>query len=367
MVAGFMAVTAVLSMWVSNTATTAMMLPIAMSVTTLVGRREDLSEASRHRFHLCLLLGIAYAASVGGIGTLIGTPPNVFLAGFVQETYGREISFAGWMLVGIPLVAVFIPLVWWMLTSVIYPIRLPPLPGGRVLLQDEIAKLGRPSRGEWATFVVFITTAFTWMTRRWLTGIEIAGHQPLAGLSDAGIAVIAGLALFVIPVRLRDRVFVMDWATARRLPWGVLILFGGGLSLAAAVQRHGVAEFIGAQTQALAGLPELLIIVVVITGVIFLTELTSNTATTATLLPLLAGIAPVLGVDPIMLLVPAAVAASCAFMMPVATPPNAIVFGSGDITIPEMCRAGFWLNVIGIVLVTILAYTLAVPVLGGIP
>jgi len=189
-------------------------------------------------------------------------------------------------------------------------------------------------------------------------------QEPLAGLSDAGIAMLAGLSLFVIPVEVRERRFVLDWHTARKLPWGILILFGGGLSLAAAIQANGVAELIGAQVMTLQGAPPLLLIVAVATLVIFLTELTSNTATTATLVPILAGIAVGLGYHPLLLIVPAAVAASCAFMMPIATPPNAIVFGSGLVTIPQMCRAGFWLNLLGVALVTLLMYAVAIPLLG---
>ncbi|MBT8486539.1 MAG: DASS family sodium-coupled anion symporter, partial [Phycisphaerae bacterium] len=359
-VAGFMAVTAVMSMWVSNTATTVMMLPIALSVTGL------LSEGTRRRRNLalCLMLGVAYAASVGGIGTLIGTPPNLLLAGFARDQLDRDIGFAEWLLVGVPLVVVFVPIIWFMLTRVIYPLDNRPIEGGATLIRSELAALGRMKPGEWATFIVFMLTAAAWITRPLLARVTIGGTHPFAGLTDAGIAVIAALVLFVIPTDLRRRTFVLNWAWARRLPWGILILFGGGLSLAAAVSTHGVADFIGRQAVVLAPLPAWLIVMAIAAGVIFLTELTSNTATTATLLPILAGIAPALGLPPILLIAPAAIAASCAFMMPIATPPNAIVFGSGHVTIPQMCRAGLWLNGIGIVLVTALAYTVILPRFG---
>jgi sodium-dependent dicarboxylate transporter 2/3/5 len=355
-IGGFMAITALLSMWVSNTATTVMMLPIALSVVGLVAER-------RAHFALCLLLGIAYAASVGGIGTLIGTPPNVLLAGFLERTYGIELSFARWLAVGLPLVVVFVPLIWIFLTRVVYPVEPTPIEDGGALIRREAEALGPMKPAEWTTLVVFVLTATAWITRPLLVKLEIAGARPLAALTDAGIAMIAALVLFIVPAG--GGKFVMNWETARRLPWGILVLFGGGLSLAAAVTRHGVADFIGFQARALEGVPPVLVVVLVTAGVIFLTELTSNTATTATLLPLLASVAPALGIEPMLLLVPAVIAASCAFMMPVATPPNAIVFGSGHLTIPQMCRAGIVLNVIGVLLVTILAYAVVVPVLVG--
>jgi sodium-dependent dicarboxylate transporter 2/3/5 len=367
LVAGFMAITATLSMWVSNTATAVMMLPIALSVHGLLkerGAAEGAADAGSRNLALCLMLGIAYAASIGGIGTLIGTPPNVIFAGFVERELGISISFARWLAVGVPLVVVFVPIAWFVLTRVVYPIGDAPIPGGSDLIRRGLAGLGPMKPGGGVTLVVFSVTAAAWISRPLLASLEIAGARPFAGLTDAGIAMLAALVLFVIPVDLSKPTFTMDWPTARRLPWGILILFGGGLSLAAAVTRHGVADFLGEQTRVLAATPELLVVVAVAAGVIFLTELTSNTATTAALLPILAGVAPALGLHPITLLVPAAIAASCAFMMPVATPPNAIVFGSGHVTIPQMCRAGLWLNLIGIALVTALTYAVALPVLG---
>ncbi|MCH8260507.1 MAG: DASS family sodium-coupled anion symporter [Planctomycetes bacterium] len=361
MIGGFMLVTAVLSAFVSNTATTAMMLPIALSVIDLV-RRNKTASADRN-FALCLMLGVAYAASIGGIATIIGTPPNAILAGFIKETYGETISFARWLIIGVPLAVVFLPITWFLLTRVLYPIRLERIEGGRELIAREHAQLGPMKPGEWVTLIVFLLAAIAWIFR---TIIE----RYIPGVSDPGIAIIAAMLLFVIPVDLKKGTFTMNWSTATKLPWGILILFGGGLSLAAAVKVNGVAQFIGSTVPTLQGLAEtqglrtLLLIVLVTTGVIFLTELTSNTATTTTLLPILAAIAVGLGLHPYLLIVPAAIAASCAFMMPVATPPNAIVFGSGYITIPQMCKAGLWLNLIGIVLVTLLAYAIIIPVLG---
>jgi sodium-dependent dicarboxylate transporter 2/3/5 len=372
-VGGFMLVTALLSMWVSNTATAIMLLPVATSVIALVARQHgapgveqalaDRSSPLRN-FALCLLLGIAYAASIGGMGTPIGTPPNVLLLSYMKSHLGREVSFVRWMSVALPLVAVFLPLAWLLLTRVLYPIRLARIEGGRRLVREALAELGPMVRGERIVLAVFLLAAGLWITRPLLTGLEVGGIAPLAGLSDAGVAMLAAMLLFVAPAERAPRRFVLDWETAMKLPWGILVLFGGGLSLAAAIQANGVGELLAAQVAGLAGTPPLWVVLAVVTLIVFLTELTSNTATTATLIPVLAALAPGLGLDPLLLIVPAALAASCAFMLPVATPPNAIVFGSGLVRIPDMSRAGFWLNWVGIALITLLAQTLVLPVLG---
>jgi sodium-dependent dicarboxylate transporter 2/3/5 len=371
LVGGFMLITAALSMWVSNTATAIMMLPIALSVIAVLdGACEDgepgaasrASDRHRRNFALGLLLGIAYAASIGGIGTLIGTPPNLFLASYAKSNLGIDISFVRWMAVGLPLVAAFLPITWLLLTRVLFPVGESGV--ARPDMEEVCGHLGRMGRGERVTLAVFAGAALLWVTRPLLQGVSIAGGTPLAGLSDSAIAMAAALALFVIPVDVRTRDFVMDWSTASKLPWGLLLLFGGGLSLAAAVKATGVDEFIASRVASLAGLPPVVVVLLVVTLLIFLTELTSNTATTATLVPILAALAPGMGLKPLLLIVPAAIAASCAFMLPVATPPNAIVFGAGYLTVPQMSRAGIWLNLIGIALITALTYAVAMPVLG---
>ncbi len=366
MVGGFMVITAVLSMWVSNTSITIMMLPIALSVIDLVAREhgEAAPREGTGPLALCLLLGIAYAASIGGIGTLIGTPPNLFLASFIRDQLGAEITFARWLGVGLPLVVVFVPIVWLMLTRFLYPVGTRPIEGGAAVTREAYRQLGPMKPGEWITLAVFALTASAWILRPLLTRVAFGEGRPLAGLTDAGIAMGAALLLFVIPVQPGSRIFVMNWETALRLPWGVLILFGGGLSLASAINANGVADLIGNQVGSFRGASPLLLVLVVTATMIYLTEITSNTATTATMVPILAALAPGLGVHAYMLIVPAAIAASCAFMLPVATPPNAIVFGSGRVTIPQMCRAGLWLNLIGIVLITALTYAVALPLLG---
>lgn len=367
MVAGFMLTTAILSAFVSNTATTSMMLPIAISVIQLLKKKGN----QDHKFSVCLLLGIAYSASIGGAASIIGSPSNVFLVSYLRssiaEPYQTEISFTRWMMFGVPLAIVLLPIVFLLLTRVLYPISVKIIKGGNQLIRDELTSLGDANRGEWCTFFVFMVTATLWVLRPFLAKIDIgiAGSSwlPFAGLTDAGIAMFAALLLFLIPVDFKARRFVMDWETALKLPWGVLILFGGGLSLAAAVQANGVSEFLGGYASSVKGMPVVLIVLVVTAGIIFLTELTSNTATSATLIPILGAVAPGLGLHPYLLVFPAAFAASCAFMLPVATPPNAIVYASGEISISDMVRSGLRLNLIAIVVITLLTMLLIRPLL----
>lgn len=363
-VGGFMVISATLSMWISNTATTIMLLPIAMSVLDVVADEGEADEEARHNLGLCMLLGIAYAASIGGIATLIGTPPNLFLASFVEEEIGVQISFVRWMAIGLPVSAIFLPACWLILTRFQYPVSIQNLDQVPETMRRSLAELGPVSRRERITMFVFLGMAFGWVLRPLLAKVSWQGLTPFAGLTDTGIAIIAATILFAVPVKLRSREFVMDWESMRRLPWGVLLLFGGGLSLASAMQANGVSEYLGQSTAGLSDLPNILIVLSVVAMVIFLTELTSNIATTATLLPVMAAVAPTLGVNPMMLIVPATIAASCAFMLPVATPPNAVVFGSGRIGSGEMARTGLALNLLGILIVTGAAYALAGPILG---
>ncbi len=353
LIGGFMLATALLSMWISNTATVILMLPIGLSVLEMLRERWDGERyrAALENFGVALLLGIAYAASIGGVGTLIGTPPNLLLASFVKARYALDLSMLDWLLVGLPLVVVFLPLVWLYLTRVAFPVRLRTMPGQRDLFVDELRKLGPLTPGERRVGVIFGLTALGWILRPKL--VEWTG---IGGLSDAVIAMLGALALFVTPVDIRTRSFAMDWETARKLPWDILILFGGGLSLAAAIARHGVDSWIASGASVLAGTPTWVALLAVSAVVIFLTEITSNTAVTATLLPVVAAAASATGVPAGMLLVAVTVSASCAFMLPVATPPNAIVFASRHVRISHMARAGLGLNAIAIGLVSLVAY-----------
>ena len=355
LIGGFMVASAILSMWVTNTSTTMMLLPIAMSIIGVIhGSVPTLTDKGRRDFQYALLLGIAYSASIGGMMTLVGTPPNALLAAFMQDTYGTEIDFARWMLVGIPLAVVMLPLSWLVLTRLVFRVDFVTSGEARSELTRMADAMGRVSVPEQRVAIIFACMALLWMTRPLLT------HLPgLAALDDSSIAIAGAIALFIVPSGSREDPLLLRWHYAERLPWGVLILFGGGLSLAGAVSNTGLAEWLGTSLQAIGDLPLWVVVAAAAAMIIFLTELTSNTATTATFLPVVGAIAIEAGFDPIMLTVPVALAASCAFMLPVATPPNAIVFGSGMLTIPKMARAGLALNLIGIVLVSAIAMTLA--------
>ena len=357
LVLGFMLISGVLSAFISNTATTAMMLPIAVNVVALLEQQCE-QGADTRRFALCVMLGIAYAASLGGITTIIGTAPNAFAAAYLEDTLGYVIGFADWVFIALPVTAVMLPLTWLLLTRVIYRLPATPIARSREMLERELRALPPVARGGWITLFVFVLTVLLWMTRPLLQGLEItlaAGAvKPLAGLSDAGIAMLAAVLLFVLPAG--GRRFTMDWDTAKRLPWEIVLLFGGGVALARAIKANGVDAIFGAQAAVLAGLPEFVIIVALVALIVFLTEFTSNTATTTALVPLFAALAAALGMDPVMVTLATAVAASCAFMMPVATPPNAIVFGSGYVRIHEMIKAGFALNLVVIPIIALITY-----------
>jgi sodium-dependent dicarboxylate transporter 2/3/5 len=354
---GFMAASAVLSMWVSNTATTLMMLPIGLSIVRLVPAGDGGPRVPGRNFAITLMLGIAYGSSIGGMATLIGTPTNVFLVSYIEETYDYAIRFVDWMKIGVPLLIVGLPLTHVALTRLVFPIRLQELPGGRALIRSELEGLGAITSPEKKVALVFALVAAMWIGQAWV-------ERLIPGISDTGIAIFGALLLFLIPVNFRKGEFVMNWDTAEKLPWGVLLLFGGGLSLADAVSRTGLAEWIGAQLAGVAAWP-LPVLMLVVTGtIVMLTELTSNTATAAAFVPVVTALALGIGQDPLLLAVPTVLGASCAFMLPVATPPNAIVYGSGFLTIPQMARAGIVLNILFILLITLLMTTIGPPLLG---
>jgi sodium-dependent dicarboxylate transporter 2/3/5 len=359
LVGGFMVTAALLSMWMTNTSTTMMLLPIVISVIAVIAETvTEIDEKERKNFEICLLLGTAFGATIGGVATLVGTPPNAFLAAFLTDNYGIEISFARWMLVGVPVTIIMLPLCWLALTRLVYPISFETSVETQDHLKHLKKALGPASSAEWRIGIVFSCVVIGWMTRPWLTK-----YLPIEGLSDPGIVMIAAFLLFLIPSGGKNTLRLLNWRQTKELPWEILILFGGGLSLAASVSETGLAHWLGTSLVPLGALGIAAIVVGAVILVIFLTELTSNLATTATLLPVLAALALELGVSPVTLTVPVALAASCAFMLPVATPPNAIVFGSGRLTIPQMAKAGLVMNLVGIVLLSLVALFLAPAVL----
>jgi len=377
LVLGFMLATAFLSMWISNTATTMMFLPIAMSVIGVIRQKikddhaglEDVKLKERLRFldnfSVTLMLSIAYAASIGGISTLVGTPTNVSLLRIYEIHFPQaaEISFASWFAMALPLSMVFLLIAWFVMTVVLFPTR-----GGRFFEGDEVirrerAKLGPMSAAELRVLIVFAATAVLWFLRRDIRlgpgegGFVIPGWSGLLGIAeyvdDGTVAIFMALLLFIIPSGKKKGQVLMNWETAVKLPWGILLLFGGGFALAGGIKETGLSTLIGEQLKFLAPYPSYVLVGGISTLMTFMTEVTTNTATTNMILPIIAGISESIEVPPLLLMIPATLSASCAFMLPVATPPNAIVFASGYVPIRKMVLAGIVLNLIGIVLVTL--------------
>ncbi|MGL2571039.1 DASS family sodium-coupled anion symporter [Helicobacter pylori] len=394
LILGFMIATGFLSMWVSNTATAVMMFPVGMSVLQLVAKlvgkentsnswyqKEEITKAHggimgnivhkgkdiaqviqekttiyRTNFSICLMLGIAYSASIGSLGTLIGTPPNALLAGYMKTAFNIEIDFAQWMVFGTPLAFIMLISSWLLLTYVIFPLKIKEIPGGKEVVRLELNKLGRLSQAEISVGIIFILASLGWIfldtiLKSW--GIKI-------DKIDSVIAMGVSALLFILPANNQgDR--LIDWGVAKKLPWDVLLLFGGGLALSAQFSKTGLSLWIGHLVSGFSYLPILFIIVMVTLMVIFLTEITSNTATAAAFLPVIGGVAMGMGYEnhqSLLLTIPVALSATCAFMLPVATPPNAIAYGSGYVKITDMIKAGLWLNLVGVVLISAFSYFL---------
>ncbi len=339
-VAGFMIATAFLSMWISNTATTIMMFAVGLSVIEYISDKAG-DDSGVRRFGVALMLGVAYSASIGGVGTLIGTPPNALLASFLESNYQIKIDFFTWMLFGVPVVIVMLPITWFILTRVIFPSRDFRFGDAQDVIAEEISALGHMSRGERVVAVVFACAALSWIFRKLIedtTGLPV---------DDTAIAIIAACVLFAWPISREKGHFALDWKAAGNVPWGVLILFGGGLALASGFKTTGLAEWIGDQVSGIHVGTWMLVLIVTV-AIVYLTEITSNTASTATFLPILGAVAVGFGLDPRLLAVPVALGASMAFMMPVATPPNAIVFAYDKMKLSDMVKAGFWINIVAI-------------------
>jgi sodium-dependent dicarboxylate transporter 2/3/5 len=360
---GFMAVAALLSMWMTNTSTTMMLMPIALSVVTVItDNAKNLTDREKASFQVAMLLGLAYAATIGGLSTLVGTPPNALLAAFISENYGIRISFASWMAVGVPIMLIMLPIAWYGLTSVLYKINISENSAVTDHLSQLRKDLGPITRPEKRVATIFLIVIGLWILRRPLSsmlGVDF--------LTDTGIVMAAALILFILPSgdKAQPQSQLMTWHDTGRLPWGVLILFGGGLSLAAAFSSTGLASWLGESLSPLSSFGIFALIIAATALVIFLTELTSNLATTAAFLPVMGAMAMQGDINPLILCVPVTLAASCAFMLPVATPPNAIVFASGKLTIPQMVRAGLFLNITGLILISLVAIWWAPMMLGG--
>ncbi|MEJ2113325.1 MAG: SLC13 family permease [Flavobacteriaceae bacterium] len=348
---GFMVATAFLSMWISNTATSVMMLPIGIAIIKQLKDNPKTIEDENLIFGKALMLAIAYSASIGGIATLIGTPPNLVLAGVVMDTYGYEITFLQWFMFGFPISVLLIVICWKYLTSFAFKFEQREFPGGKQEINRLLKSLGKISYEEKLVSIIFAATAFCWITRSFLL------QKILPQLDDTIIAIVFALILFIVPTKGKKKM-LMTWKDAKTLPWGIIILFGGGMALAKGFETSGLALWIGNQMTSLAGVTTIILVLLLIASVNFLTEITSNLATTAMLLPVLAPLALTIDLHPFILMVGAAVAASCAFMLPVATPPNAVVFGSGYLRIPDMVSKGFLMNVISIIILTCFVYFL---------
>lgn len=370
-VLGFMAASGFLSMWISNTATAIMMLPIGLAI--ILKMEEDFEEKDTHSFAVGLMLGIAYACSVGGIATLVGTPPNLSFARIFEITFPKAtpITFGQWFIMGLPLSIVMLVLIWTLITKVFY--RTPAhLKVDRSIVETEYKGLGSMAFEEKVVLVVFAATALLWVFRKSLKlgFVTIPGWSALLPfpklIDDGTVALFMATTMFLIPTRSPDATTptVMSSDVLRRLPWNIVLLFGGGFALAKGFQVTGLSTFVGNKFAGLAGISPIVMIVLICLTLTFLTELTSNTATTEMILPILASVAVALQMNPLFLMVPATLSASCAFMMPVATPPNAIVFGSGRISISEMARIGFFINIIGVGVIALVFYLLASPVFG---
>mgnify|MGYP003113690139 FL=1 len=346
---GFMVATAFLSMWISNTATSVMMLPIAMSIVTQLKDNPATREDENLIFGKALMLGIAYSASIGGVATLIGTPPNLVFAGYVEEVYGIEITFWQWAKWGLPIAIPLLVIAWIYLTKYAFTFKQKEFPGGREEINALIKELGPMKKEEKIVLGIFVLTAFAWITRSFVL-------QPLLpAIDDTIIAMCAGILLFTIKSDNKKEPLI-NWEDAVKLPWGIILLFGGGMALASGFETTGLAEWLGSQMSLLQGLALMVLVVVIVASVNFITEVTSNLATTAMLLPILAPIAIGLDINPYILMVATTVAASCAFMLPVATPPNAVVFGSGYLKISDMAKSGIWMNIVSIVFLSLMVY-----------
>ncbi len=353
---GFMISTALISMWISNTATAVMMLPIATSVTKLLGGEiTDADQPKFQKFATGLMLSIAYAASIGGIATIIGTPPNVVTVGFIKRFYDQDVSFATWMVIGIPLMLAILAACYITITQILYRNGLKSVEGSAELISSKLKELGQLSKEEKRVLIIFVTTCAFWIFRQNIN--RLIGSNLL---DDTTIAMTGGILMFITPIDLKSSTFILDWIDMKNLPWGILLLFGGGLSLAQGMADAGLVQLVGDQVAKQGNLTTGTLVITLSALSMFLTELMSNVALTTIFVPVVLGIADGLQVNPIILAMPVSFAASCAFMMPISTPPNAILFASGYISVKQMMRAGILINIFALILISIATLTLGV-------
>lgn len=360
---GFMIATGGLSMFVSNTAAVMIMIPIGLAIIKEARdlKNQDIKPESISKFEQSLVLAIGYAGTIGGLGTLIGTPPLIILKGQYQSAFGEEISFGKWMIIGVPTVIVLLLLVWAYIRFIAFKHDMKDLPGGKNLIKKKLAELGNIKYEEKMVLTVFILASFLWVSREFL----LKHWQITSDFEDGTVAILISVLLFLIPAKDKSQYKrIIDWDIAKNLPWGVLILFGGGLALAKGISESGLDQWLGQQLKLINGISPLIIVIVITIFVLFLTEITSNTATATMILPILATLSVAIHVHPLLLMVPAAMAANCAYMLPVGTPPNAIVFGTGKITIKKMATVGFWVNMVSVLIIVLVVYFLVPPVLG---
>ncbi len=342
---GFMIATALVAMWISNTATAVMLLPIALSVSRLLAEQTN-DQVLLGRFRLLLMLGIAYAANIGGTMTLIGTPPNLVFAGYYFETFGTDFPFSRWFIFGLPTGAILLFLTYQILTKIIYPIKGNEIDGVKELIQKKWLEMGKMTRPEISVLAVFTLTVGLWVFAQPIN--DLIGQRVF---NNTNIAMLGGILMFITPVSWKNSEFILEWKSTVKLPWGILLLFGGGLTLAKGLETAGIIQTIGDYIANNLTLSPILLVIILTAFALFATELMSNVALVTVLLPVVIGIGESTGVDPLLLAIPVTLAASCAFMMPISTPPNAVVYSSGYVSVKQMMRAGFWLNLISIAVI----------------
>ena len=353
---GFSIATAFLSMWISNTATTVMMLPIAMSVLNLLSQKDNTKEYKK--FGLALMLSIAYSANIGGTMTLIGTPPNVVFAGFMLDRYNIEVGFGEWMMIGVPFGILMLGISFLVLTKGMVKIRLPKIEGAEELISSELSALGNMQKAEKMVLFVFVLTASLWMFKSQVNSVVYGASI----LSNTSIAMLGGLLMFCLPVSIANGEFLLNWKAMKDLPWGILLLFGGGLSLAAGLESVGAIDLVGTFISENLSISIWVLVIGLATLSLFATEIMSNVALVTVLLPVVMGISDQMGISPFEFAIPVTLAASCAFMMPISTPPNAVVYSSGQIKVKQMMRVGFVINIATILVLSSVVYWLVIQI-----